>query len=169
MYFALTRWKRVIDNVYTEIPQVNPFEEAGHPDFANATVGTPFRYGSWYPRAALDVPPYTTIYFQNGRVSMAAPKPRNLPPRHLLPKVVQFYVRTMTADVKFPLPEADYPSRKYLHVARVIPGHEAGGPAAHMTWSVDTVVGLKKHHVRPGQACGSPHDTNPISSWSSLL
>ena len=55
---------------------------------------------------------------------LEAPKPRELPLRHLLPKIIYFYVRTMTVDVKFPLPEADYPSGKYLHLAKVIPGHE---------------------------------------------
>lgn len=121
---------------------------------AYSQVGTPYKFGAWFPRAALDVPPYTSIYFQNARISMIAPKPKHLPARHLLPKEIFFYVRTMTADVKFPLPEKDYPAAQYLHVARVIPGHEAGGPAAHMVWGIDTVVGLKKHHCTP---TGAPH------------
>ena len=151
LYFAISRWKRIIDTIYTDAIPANPFADPKG-EYTNATVGTPFRYGDWYPRAALEVPPYTTIYFQNARVSMVAPRPRELPHRHLLPQVIHFYVRTMTAEVKFPLPEADYPSHKYLHEARVIPGHEAGGPAAHMTWSIDTIVGLRKHQCTPDGA-----------------
>ena len=150
LYFALVRWKKIVDVMYADVPQVNPFEEpeGGNVslNFADAAVGTPFRYGSYYPRTALDVPPYTTIYFQNARIAMTAPKPKELQHRHLLPRTIYFYVRTATAEVRFPLPEAEYPAAKYLHCAAVMPGHEAGGPTSHMTWDIDTVVGLKKHH-----------------------
>lgn len=168
MYFAVKRWKRVVDAMYAEVPEVNPFSEAKLSLDVHATIGTPFRFGTWYPRAALDVPPYTTIYFQNARVSNCAPKPRNLPTKHLLPKSIFFYVRTMTAEVGFPLPEAEYPSHKYLHVARVIPGHESGGPAAHMSWSVDTVVGLRKHQcTKTGAPAPSMQLVLVVPSWVS--
>ena len=44
--------------------------------------------------------------------------------------------------MSFPLPPAAYPAERYLHVARVHPGREAAGPAAHLRCSPDTVVGL---------------------------
>ena len=150
LFFALTRWKKVCDAIYTDTPA----EATTDADLANATVGTPFRFGQWFPRAALDVPSYTTVYFQNARVSMMAPRPKHLPHRYLLPCDIYFYVRTKTCEVKFPLPEADYPSSKYLHVAKVIPGHEAGGPTAHMAWTIDSVIGLKKHQCTH---TGLPH------------
>lgn len=138
--------------------EVQP-EASEDPDLIDAIVGTPYCFGNreagkWFPRAALDVPSYTTVYFQNARVSVAAPKPKHLPHRHLLPQEVYFYVRTKTAEVPFPLPEKDYPSSRYLHCAKVIPGHEAGGPTAHMVWSIHSVVGLKKHHCTHS---GAPH------------
>lgn len=150
LHFAISRWKKVCDAIYTDTAADAP----DGLDLSDATVGTPYRFGEWFPRAALDVPSYTTVYFQNGRVSMAAPQPRHLPHRHLLPRDIYFYVRTKTCEVPFPLPEKDYPSSKYLHLAKVIPGHEAGGPTAHMLWNIHTVVGLKKHHCGP---TGAPH------------
>ena len=156
LWISLKRWKRVCDAIYAEV-STNNKQTNVETHISDATVGTPFRFGTWFPRAALDVPPYTTIYFQNGRIAITAPKPKHMPTKHLLPKEVMFYVRTMTAEVVFPKDfvkdRCDYPAEKYLHVAKVLPGHEAGGPAAHMVWSVDSVVGLKKHHCL---ASGAP-------------
>lgn len=168
LYFAVSRWKRVIDQMYADVPEQSPFANAELRLDVHATVGTPFSFGTWYPRACLDVPPYTTIYFQNARVSSRAPKPRHLPTKHLLPKAIYFFVRTMTTQVDFPLPEDTYPCSKYLHIARVLPGHEAGGPAAHLNWSVDTVVGLKRHQCTKD---GAPPSTMQlvivVPSWVS--
>ena len=153
MFLALKRWKRVSDAIYAEVIEKDAFTNV-KTDISDATVGTPFRFGTWFPRAALDVPPYTTIYFQNGRISVAAPRPKELPTKHLLPKEIAFYVRTMTAEVRFPKDFAtEYPAENYLHVAKVLPGHEAGGPVAHMVWNIHTVVGLKRHHCT---ASGAP-------------
>ena len=160
LWISMKRWKRVCDEIYAEAEKKETKSNT-KTSISDATVGTPFRFGTWFPRAALDVPPYTTIYFQNGRIAITAPKPKHMPTKHLLPKDVYFYVRTMTADVVFPKDFFPTPSRrtppfladKYLHVARVLPGHEAGGPAAHMVWNVDTVVGLQKHHCL---ASGAP-------------
>ena len=153
LFLAMKRWKRVSDAIYAEVEKKEAIGNVSA-HISDATVGTPFRFGTWFPRAALDVPPYTTIYFQNGRISIAAPRPKDLPTKHLLPKEVAFYVRTMTAEVRFPKDFVrEYPAEKYLHIAKVLPGHEAGGPCAHMTWSVDSVVGLKKHHCT---ASGAP-------------
>ena len=150
LFIAIMRWKKVCDAIYVE----KPSQDAQKHDLMNATVGTPYSFGQWFPRAALDVPSYTTIYFQNARISYTSPKPKHLPSKHLLPKEIYFYVKTKTAEVTFPLPEHEYPSRQYLHCAKIVPGHEAGGPTAHMVWSVQTVVGLKKHHCMPN---GQPH------------
>lgn len=169
MFFGLKRWKRVVDQLYTEeADKAKPLKRIADKLDVDSTVGTPFRFGKWYPRAALDVPPYTTIYFQNARVASCAPRPVRLPMKFLLPKTIYFYVRTMTAEVGFPLPEADYPSSKYLHCARVMPGHEAGGPASHLVWNVDTVVGLKKHQcLKSGAPVPSMQLVLVVPSWVS--
>jgi hypothetical protein len=118
------------------------------PDFSEAAVGSPFRHPfRTFSRAQLDVPAFHAmgigaVFFQNARVATVAPRPRQLLSRHVLPPKIYFYVRTRTADVPFPLAD-----KKYLHEAKVFPGHESTGPVCHIRWGVDTVIGLRPHHL----------------------
>ena len=45
--------------------------------------------------------------------------------------------------------------QQYLHVARIVEGHEAAGPAAHIAFSETNVLGLSKgdmHRIRQGHS-----------------
>jgi hypothetical protein len=49
-----------------------------------------------------------------------------------------------------------------------MPGHEAGGPASHLVWNVDTVVGLKKHQcLKSGAPVPSMQLVLVVPSWVS--
>ena len=58
-------------------------------------------------------------------------------------------MRTSLTEVSFPLPP-EYPAGRYLQTARVIPGHEAGGPTAHLSFTTANVIGLRRHHLSRG-------------------
>ena len=45
--------------------------------------------------------------------------------------------------------------QQYLHVARLVEGHEAAGPTAHIALTEHSVLGLTKgdmHRIRQGQS-----------------
>ena len=100
-----------------------------------------------------------------------------MPPSQQLPAEIVFFVRTRTAE-PLPLPRAPNPDSKvpppllqrYLHVARVMGGHEAAGPAAHLRFTEHSVVGQSR---RSGEGpTAPPEDAAPAgprvprSAWA---
>ena len=100
----------------------------------------------------LEVPGYHTFFFQNTLVSAIAPRPEQLKPQQLLPHEIFFYIRTNTQEVSFPLPPT-IPQARYLHMARIMPGHEPGGPSIALELNPSTVIGLKPYHMDGKQVC----------------
>ena len=151
---ALKRWWRVVRWISDEEKQRAEARRRHMINFADAAVGSPLT-GPFekHIRESLSVPGFreqgvSAIFFQNAKVAIVAPRPKELPTRHLLPPVITFYIKVKTADVDFPLPEARYPSKKYLHTAGLVPGSEYAGPVSHLALGIDNVVGLQRHHMR---------------------
>ena len=148
--FGFKRWRMVLRLMAQETEQKIEAKRFKPINFAEAQIGSPYQFPfPKFSRAELDVPAFrdqgvTAVYFQNARVSCAAPRPRHLPLHHQLPPKVHFYVRTKTAEVPFPLP-AEY--KDCLLTAGLFPGHEYTGPVLHVEWGIANVVGLKPHHL----------------------
>lgn len=87
-----------------------------------------------------------SFYFQNSFVSATAPKPAELKPSQLLPREIFFYIRVGTYAVSFPFPPT-IPEVGYLHRARLMPGHEPGGPSAALQLGPSCVIGLMSAHM----------------------
>ena len=109
-------------------------------------IGTPYRMKDrTFPRAALEVQGGYNFFFQNVYIAHTAPKPSQLKPHQLLPREIYFYIRINTSAVRYPFPPDV--NEEYLHVARIMPGHESGGPSLCLELNPSTIVGLKPHHM----------------------
>jgi hypothetical protein len=54
-------------------------------------------------------------------------------------------IRVSTLDIRYPFPPTI--SKRYLHTAKVMPGHEPGGPSVALPLNTTTIIGLSSYHM----------------------